>query len=108
MTPASQKPEAVNYSAYETTLAFFGGGKKGHGHSMDCLSVSNLRWYTQNSSLVRNLLRNLVDSVSNMAILSKDMVIRVGFWQDVENRSTQLDETIYMPSSLSRIDQTFT
>ena len=44
MTLASQKLEAVNYSADETTLAFFGRGKKGHVHCTDRLSVSNSRW----------------------------------------------------------------
>ena len=57
---------------------------------------------------MRNLFRNLAGSVTNMAMLSKDMVIRVGFRQDVESHSTQLAGTIYIPSSLSRIDQTFT
>ena len=108
MTLATQKSEAVNYSVDETTLAFFWRGKKGHVHCTDHLSVSNTRWLTQNSSWVRNLFKNLVGSVSNMAMSSKDKVFWVGYRQDVKSSSTQLDETIYIPSSLCRMYQTFT
>ena len=103
---ASQKTEAITFPANDTSLAFFGGEKR--GVSTAWIVVWSLaRSGGPNTHLGwGNAHENWSGSASKSAKFAYDMTSLVCFWSGVKSRGTHWAETSDMLSSLCRMFST--